>query len=114
MQTRRNALIAAAALAVLAFALGQPARAADPASTTTITVSDMHCVACAKKMAAKLYQIPGVASVQADLLSTRLIIVAAPQQALSPKALWEAVETAGYTPAKMEGPGGTFNAKPQS
>ena len=112
MRNRRNALIAAAALAVLAFALAQPAGAADPAPATTITVSDMHCVACAKKMAAKLYQIPGVASVQADLPSTRLIIVAAPQQAPSPKAMWEAVEHAGYTPATLEGPGGTFTVKP--
>lgn len=107
----RNVLIAAAALAVLTLALGQPARASGPVPTI-ITVSDMHCAGCAKKMAAKLYQIPGVATVQADVPSTRLIIVAAPQQAPSPKALWEAVENAGYTPAKLEGPGGTFTAKP--
>jgi Cu+-exporting ATPase len=36
-----------------------------------------------------------------------------PKAVLSPKALWEAVEKAKKTPAKLEGPSGTFTAKPK-
>ena len=35
-------------------------------------------------------------------------------KAPSPKALWEAVEKAGYKPTKLVGPAGTFSAKPSS
>jgi hypothetical protein len=36
-----------------------------------------------------------------------------PKTVLSPKALWEAVEKAKKTPAKLAGPGGTFTARPK-
>jgi Cu+-exporting ATPase len=96
-------------LAVLA--LGQAARAGEP-SPTTITVEGMHCMGCAKKMAARLYEVPGVAGVQANVSASTLTVASKPAQAPSPRALWDAVERAGYQPVKLEGPGGTFTAKP--
>jgi Cu+-exporting ATPase len=74
----------------------------------------MHCLSCAKKMTAKLNEVPGVAAVQADVPASRLTVGAKPQQTPSPRALWEAIERAGYHSAKLEGPAGTFTAKPQS
>lgn len=101
--------LAALAMVVLAGGL----RAADPVSTT-ITVEDMHCMGCAKKIAARLYKVPGVAAVKADMPASRLVVQSKPQQNPSPKAMWEAVEQAGYKPTKLEGAAGTFTAKPQS
>ena len=106
-----NKALTLAALAVLALA--SDLRAAPPAPTT-ITVSDMHCMACAKKMAAKLYEVPGVGAVNASVQTATLTITAKESQSPSPRALWEAIEQAGYKPAKLEGPGGTYTAKPQS
>ena len=101
-------------LAALAMvALAGSVRAAD-AVPTTITVEDMHCMGCAKKIAAQLYKVPGVAAIKADVPSSRLVVQSKPQQNPSPKAMWEAVEQAGYKPAKLEGAAGTFTAKPQS
>jgi Cu+-exporting ATPase len=91
----------------------QAPRAADPAATV-ITVQDMHCLGCAKKITSKLNEVPGVAAVRADVPTSQLSIAAQPQHAPSPRALWEAIERAGYHPAKLEGPSGSFTAKPQS
>jgi copper chaperone CopZ len=101
-----------ATAALLALLLAGGVWAAPPAPTT-ITVPDMHCMGCAKKMAAQLYAVPGVAGVQADVASTTLVITAKGEQAPSPRALWEAVERAGYRPTRLDGPGGSFAAKPQ-
>lgn len=101
-------------LAVLALAALAGAVRSANAGPTTITVEGMHCMGCAKKIGAKLYQVPGVAAVKADMPASRLVIESKPQQNPSPKAMWEAVEQSGYTPTKLEGAAGTFTAKPQS
>lgn len=84
------------------------------AAQTTITVSDMHCPSCAKKMTAQLQQVPGVAIIQANVPVGTLTVAPREPQTPSPRALWEAIEKAGFKPAKLEGPGGTFTAKPQA
>lgn len=102
------------ALALLAlFGLGQALWAVNPVPTR-ITVPDIHCMSCAKQIAAKLYAVPGVAQVQAKVEAKMLTVVPNPQQLPSPRGLWEAVEKAGYRPSKLEGPYGTFTKKPQS
>ena len=102
---------AVAALAVLA--LGGALRAAPPV-VTTITIPDMHCQGCAKKVAAQLYQVRGVAAVQANVQAKTITVNPQGQAILSPRALWEAVEKADKQPTRLEGPNGTFTAKPQS
>jgi Cu+-exporting ATPase len=91
-----------------------PAVRAGNQDLTTITVPNMHCMGCAKKMAGQLQAVPGVAGVQANVPATAMIVSPKPQQAVSPRALWEAIEKAGYKPSRLEGPGGTFTSKPQS
>lgn len=106
-------LIPLLALPVLAALVmgSNPLRAAPP-TTTKITVEGMHCMGCAKKIANKLYEVTGVAKVQADVPASAVIVGPQAQRAPSPKALWEAVERAGYRPTRLEGPSGTFTAKP--
>ena len=102
-----------AALALLALLTLRGEAQTGTANVTTIAIPDMHCMGCAKKMAAQLYQVPGVAKVQADVPSLRLIVTPRSEQAPSPKGLWEAVEKAGYRPSRLEGPNGTFTSKPR-
>lgn len=111
MRTQNRWSMALAVLAVVA--LGDVLQAANPAPTA-ITIIDMHCQGCAKKVAAQLYQVPGVAAVQADMQAKKLFVTAKEQALVSPRALWEAVEKAGKQPTRLEGPSGTFTAKPQS
>ena len=102
--------LGALAIALL-IGLGAPLPAAEPA-VTTITISDLDCPSCAKKVATKLSEVPGVAKVETDVEAGTAKVTAKPNANLSPKALWEAVMKAKKTPAKLVGPGGTFTAKP--
>ena len=102
--------LAAAALAGL-FLLAAHARAADPPATT-ITVPEMDCASCAKKVGGKVAEVPGVAKVEYSVEARTLKVTPKAGATLSPKALWEAVEKGGKDPSKLEGPGGTFTKKP--
>jgi Cu+-exporting ATPase len=94
--------------------LGSVALAA-PASPTRITVPDLHCNGCIQSLAAKIQQkVPGVASIQGDMATKTVTVMPQAGKVLSPKQLWETVEKAGKKPTKLEGPSGTFTAKPES
>ena len=86
--------------------------AADSTIETVISIKGMHCSVCAKKVATKLKGVPNVKSANVDAEKGTAVILATDGKELSPKAAWEAVETAGYKPTEMKGPGGTFTSKP--
>ena len=79
---------------------------------TTIVVKDMHCAACANKIAAKLYTVSGVVEVRADVKRNVTFVGPQEQKLPSPRALWEAVEAAGFQPVQLVGPAGRFTSKP--
>lgn len=89
------------------------ARAADPPATT-INVKGMQCAACASHVAESLQNISGVAKAEADAAKAIAVVTPRADVTPSPKALWEAVEKAGYTPVKLVTPSGTFTSKPKS
>jgi copper chaperone CopZ len=81
---------------------------------STITVKDMHCGGCAKKIAAELKALAGVDKAEPDVEAKTVKVTPKANVVLSPKALWEAVEKADKTPTKLVGPSGSFTAKPKS
>ena len=86
---------------------------ADQTKNTTIVVEGMHCQSCANKVIAALQNVPGVEAANAD--AKRGLAATSPndvQRLPSPRAQWEAIEQAGYTPVAMHGPFGTFKQKP--
>ena len=90
------------------------AAAAKPSSKqTTISVKNMHCSTCAKKIAARLYAVPGVLEVRANVKKNIAYVVPQKSKSPSPRAMWLAVEDAGFKPAKMTGPAGRFTSKPK-
>lgn len=99
-----------AAAATLLLVAGW-AVAAAPA-VTIITIPDMDCAGCAKKVAAQLVKVGGVEKAVADVEAKTMTITPKKDTVLSPKALWEAVEKGAKTPSKLEGPSGTFTKKP--
>lgn len=105
-------LLAVAALFALSSILVQPGNAASPVPYTTIHVHDMHCDACAKQIARKLYAVPGVVEVRADVTNNVAYAVPQKDKTLSARSLWTAVESAGFKVARLESPQGTFTAKP--
>ena len=100
--------IAVALLASLTPAVGF---SAEP--VTRIDVTGMHCVMCAKKISTKVQAIPGVASAVADPKTGIVLVTPKPSNTVSPKSLWEVVESAGYKPVRLAVPGGTYETKPR-
>ncbi len=102
--------VAAGAMAM--FASTTTARAAESAQLTWIFVKDMHCANCAKKIARKLYTVPGVVKVQTHLKEHFAVITPQSGKTISPRAVWEAVESIEFEPVKLQGPTGVYTSKP--
>lgn len=81
--------------------------------STTITVPDMDCEACAEKLVKKLTAVTGVATVEANIKAQTLTVTPKDRESASAKTLWETCVAAGYDPSKLEGPGGVFTEKPR-
>jgi copper chaperone CopZ len=88
----------------------QPAKA--DAATSRISVEGMSCAGCAKAVGKAVSGVEGVESAVADVKTKTLTVTAKKGASPSPKAMWEAVEKAGYTPTRIEGAAGTFDKKP--
>jgi len=109
-----NLLLASLSAFVL-LAWNSPANSAEKVSHTfTITLSDLDCPSCAKKLAAKLSEVEGVAKVETDVETQTAKITLKPKAVVTAKILWEAVEKAKKTPVKIEGPSGTVTEKPKT
>lgn len=76
---------------------------------TAVYVADMHCAGCAKKIAARLYKVKGVAGVRTQL-DADLAIVTPGKKGVDPEAIWSAMTLAGYPPTKLVSPLGIFVA----
>ena len=101
----------AAALILVGFS--SPLNAASPVPYTTIHVQDMHCGECAKKIARKLYAIPGVVEVRADVNKNIAYVVPQKDKTIASRSMWEAVESAGFRVVRLESPQGTFTTRPR-
>jgi len=104
-------------LAVAPVALGLAAHglvgAETPKPTITIQVTDMCCVACAQKIARKLYTVPGVVHVQANLKANTALVATQQNVQPSSKKLWEAVEAAGFKVVMLQTPQHKYGKKPR-
>lgn len=109
---RRIFFILSTALTLSAFS-GISVQAAEP-EYTWIFVEDMHCSACAQKIARKLYTVGGVVKVQTDVSKNVAVVTPQPGINISPRSLWEAIEKAEFLPVKLQGPNGIFTQKPSS
>lgn len=78
----------------------------------TIHVTDLHCRTCARRLARKLFTVPGVMKVQVRVKDDTVIVIPQKNKLISPLALWEAAEAAKFKIVKIETPGATFNKKP--
>lgn len=111
MSTR---LLAAAMAALLLLATRGPAADPPPPPASTITVPDMDCSGCAKKLGGRLVEVPGVATAEYDVKARTVKLTHKAGETPSPKALWEAVQKEDREPSKLDVPGGTYTKKPAS
>lgn len=111
MFTRRY--FVAAILSTTSVLAANGLRAADT-QAVTIQVHGMHCAGCAAKVTRKLQAVDGVLNAQVDAARGEAVVSAKANVVPSDRALWEAVEKAGYKPTKLIGPSGIFTVKPKS
>jgi len=103
------------ALFAATFSDIETSRCAEPtAEATVVTIQGEMCGGCVKKMQGALAKLPGIAGVTGDVAKKTMTIVPEPKTTLSPKAIWEALESVGKKPSKLVGPAGEFVAKPTS
>jgi copper chaperone CopZ len=81
---------------------------------SVITVENMHCANCAKRIGGKLQEVPGIAKIQYDIEKKLFWAHPQPGKQVSPRALWDAIEKGNDTPLKIQGPQGTFVKRPNS
>ncbi len=84
----------------------------DDPSSTIISVPDIHCLDCAKKVKVEVSRVAGVSKVETDVRAKTLKITPKDKSSVSPRRLWDAVKTAGKSPKRLEGPSGVFTSKP--
>jgi copper chaperone CopZ len=108
---RTTMIVGLMTVAVALLWLAQ-ATAQTTSAKTVITIEDLDCPTCAKHVEKAVAKVPGVASVKTDVEKQTATVMPQSGSAVSAKALWEAVEKAGFRPTKLEGPSGTFTAKP--
>src|SRR3954464_9641525 len=92
--------------------LAVAARAQGPAFSK-LTLTELDCGNCAKKVAKQVVAVPGVAEVRYDLKAKALWAIHKPGATPSPRKLWEAVGQAEHEVQRLETPTGTYVNKPE-
>jgi copper chaperone CopZ len=99
--------------AVLVLAVLATASAAQGPVWTKVTLTELDCAGCAKKVGKKLGAVPGVAEVRLDFKARTFFVAHKADATPSPRALWEAVEQADHAVQSMETPTATYTSKPE-
>ena len=107
--SRRAAMAGTAALGLTTAGLAQEAKQ----KFTAIYVTDMHCENCAKKLASKLYTVPGVVQVKANVAADVAFVIHQKTKDPQPLGLWEATEAAGFEIVKLQTPSAVLTEKPK-
>jgi len=109
-------VVSRCALFALALMLGlgwaADSEAVEPAPNTVITVEEM-CGGCVKKITAHFANVKQVAEVRCDIPSKTVTIIPAQGVTISPRWLWQTMDSIGKTPRRLAGPHGVFTSVPQ-
>ncbi len=114
MMLRRSGLIAGSMLMTASVVTGSFASAAEREKTSTVMTVGEMCGGCVKKITKRFDGLEGIAKVQCSVEKQSVTLVPTPNVRLSPKAIWEIMESIGKTPKKMVSPDGTFTSKPKA
>lgn len=116
-RTRRIAALVLLALACLlgGYVFERRAAGQEPAAeVTTVTIPNMHCESCAKKIRNQLFTLRNVYRVTTNVKETTARIEPRKDRAVSAFDIWTKLENAKFAPSKLVGPEGEFTAKPAS
>ena len=72
------------------------------------------CGGCVKKITKRFEGVEGVAKVECSIEKQSVTLIPNTGVQLSPKGVWEIMESIAKTPTKMITPDGTFTSKPKA
>lgn len=72
-----------------------------PPGVVEIQLVDLHCKTCAKKLARKLYPIPGVLRVKSSLKKDLVTVTLQKKKRVSARVLWDAAIAADLAPVEI-------------
>ncbi|WP_390895573.1 cation transporter [Stieleria tagensis] len=99
-------------LAITCFDSSSAQAAEVEKSNIVMSVGEM-CGGCVKKINKRFEGVKGIAKVQCSIEKRSVTLVPQQDVRLSPKGVWEIMESIGKTPMKMVTPYGTFTSKPK-
>lgn len=104
MMLRRTVFVLGLACFLSGTAHGEAATAETPRlapGRVEISVEDLHCASCAKKVARKLFAVKGVQKVTSSLKDDLLVVTLPAKQSVPAAAIWSAVVAGGVPPAEL-------------
>jgi copper chaperone CopZ len=98
-------------IGLLAATTAEAPPAALPTGVVEVSVDEIHCAGCAKKIARKLYAVKNVQKVESDLEKAVVTVRLTKGAAVLPAPLWRAVEAGGAKPIELRYADQTVDAK---
>lgn len=111
--SRRTGLVAGVVLMVAAVLTASVASSAEREKTRTVMTVGEMCGGCVKKITKRFDGVKGIAKVQCSIEKQSVTLIPEQGVRLSPKGVWEIMESIGKTPTKMITPDGTYTSKPK-
>lgn len=111
--SRRTGLVAGVVLMVAAVLTASVASSAEREKTRTVMTVGEMCGGCVKKITKRFDGVKGIAKVQCSIEKQSVTLIPEQGVRLSPKGVWEIMESISKTPTKMITPDGTYTSKPK-
>ena len=111
--SRRMVIAAGVTLIALAFSSLPQVSAEERERTDTVMKVSEMCGGCVKKITKRFEGVEGVAKVECSIEKQLVTVIPEDNVRLSPKGIWEIMESISKTPTKMVTPDGTFTSKPK-
>ena len=110
---RRTGLVAGVVLMVASVLTASVASSSEREKTNTVMTVGEMCGGCVKKITKRFDGVEGIAKVECSIEKQSVTLIPKDRVRLSPKGIWEIMESIGKTPTKMVTPDGTFTSKPK-
>ena len=110
----RKVGLMAAVMMVAGVAAPSDVLSAERTKTNTVMTVGEMCGGCVKKITKRFDEVEPVAKVECDIEKQSVTLIPKTGVRLSPKGIWEIMESIGKEPKKMVTPEGTFTSKPKS
>ncbi|APZ92734.1 cation transporter [Fuerstiella marisgermanici] len=113
IQSKTMTLFAAVLLPLALLFLTPTASAVEKEKVNTVVTVGEMCGGCVKRITKRFATEKEVAKVACSIEKKSVTLVPAKGVRLSPKRVWEILDSIGKTPKKMVSPDGTFTSKPK-